>query len=93
MSEPLEERAKNAVRDVHRAATRHRDDSLHRAAVEISHMARELGHDPGPIADWRPCPVCGADPGAHCIQVPGTTWSMACIRNAPGNRTRWMATE
>ncbi|MDO3701023.1 hypothetical protein Q3W71_04930 [Micromonospora sp. C28SCA-DRY-2] len=71
MSEPAEERAKEAVRDVHRAATRHRDEGLHRAALEISRMARELGHDPGPIEDWRPCPVCGAEPGASCIQVPG----------------------
>ncbi|MFI7488061.1 hypothetical protein ACIBXA_06715 [Micromonospora echinaurantiaca] len=71
MAEPVEERAKDALRDVHRAATRHRDRGLHRTALEISHMARELGHDPGPIEDWRPCPVCGAEPGASCIQVPG----------------------
>ncbi|RLP98860.1 GNAT family N-acetyltransferase [Micromonospora sp. CV4] len=71
MSEPMEERAKNAVRDVHQAATRHQDDSLHQAAVEISRMAGELGHDPGSIEDWRSCPVCGAEPGALCISVPG----------------------
>ncbi|WP_328422452.1 hypothetical protein OG470_08545 [Micromonospora sp. NBC_00389] len=59
------------MRDVHRAAIRHRDDSLHQAAVEISRMARELGHDPGSIEDWRACPVCGAEPGASCIRVPG----------------------
>ncbi|MFI6256074.1 hypothetical protein OG423_13195 [Micromonospora zamorensis] len=69
--DPMEERAKSAVRKVHRAATRHQDDDLHQAAVEISRMAGELGHDPGSIEDWRRCPVCGAEPGALCIQVPG----------------------
>ena len=71
MSEGMEERWKNAVREVHLAALRHRDDSLHEAAKEISLVARHFGHDPGPIEDWRPCPVCGAEPGAQCVRVPG----------------------
>ncbi|MET8359353.1 hypothetical protein [Micromonospora sp. NPDC005171] len=70
-SEPREERAKKALRDVHRAATRYQDDNLHQAGMEISRMAQELGHGPGPIEDRRPCPVCEAEPEALCIHVPG----------------------
>ncbi|MEU0157178.1 hypothetical protein [Micromonospora fulviviridis] len=71
MSEPQGERAKSALREVHRAAVRHRDDKLHEAAKELSAVACELGFDAGPVEEWRSCPVCGAEPGAACIRVPG----------------------
>ncbi|WP_436970874.1 zinc finger domain-containing protein [Micromonospora coxensis] len=66
-----EKRGIEAVREIHKAATRYGDEDLHRAAKEISQIARELGNDPGPVQDWRPCPVCGAEPGRLCIRVPG----------------------
>ncbi|MET8833187.1 hypothetical protein ABZV78_04630 [Micromonospora sp. NPDC004540] len=65
------ERARQSVQQVHQAAIRHRDPSLHGVADEISEIAMMLGHDAGPVQEWRPCPVCGAQPGANCINTPG----------------------
>ncbi|MEG3632428.1 zinc finger domain-containing protein [Micromonospora palythoicola] len=65
------ERARRSVQQIHQAAVRHRDASLHELADEISEIAMMLGHDAGPVQEWRPCPVCGAQPGSHCIKLPG----------------------
>ncbi|MER7458000.1 hypothetical protein [Micromonospora sp. NPDC126480] len=65
------ERARRSVQQIHEAAVRHRDPVLHDLADEISEIAMMLGHDAGPVQEWRPCPVCGAQPGAHCINMPG----------------------
>jgi hypothetical protein len=64
-------RARQLVQCIHQAAIRHRDVSLHQLANELSEVALILGHDAGPVEDWRPCPVCGAEPGTQCIQKPG----------------------
>jgi hypothetical protein len=65
------ERARQAIQEIHQAAIRHRDKSLHELADEMSEVALILGRDAGPVQDWRPCPVCAAEPGAHCIHKPG----------------------
>ncbi|MGC1211664.1 MAG: hypothetical protein WA890_10435 [Micromonospora sp.] len=65
------ERARETVQEIHQAAVRHRDPTLHQLADEISEIALSLGHDAGPVQDWRPCPACGAEPGSHCINQPG----------------------
>ncbi|WP_439117683.1 zinc finger domain-containing protein [Micromonospora sicca] len=53
------------------AAVRHRDLELHHAADEIVRAAQAKDLDPGPVESYRPCPVCGAEPGQLCINVPG----------------------
>lgn len=63
--------ARDALQQIHQAAVKYRDNGLHQAAKEVARVARSLGQDPGPIETYRPCPVCGAEPGAHCISVPG----------------------
>ncbi|MEG3635872.1 zinc finger domain-containing protein, partial [Micromonospora palythoicola] len=65
------ERARRSIQQIHEAAVRHRDPALHDLADEISEIAMTLGHDAGPVQDWRPCPVCGAQPGSHCARLPG----------------------
>ncbi|MGW5671632.1 zinc finger domain-containing protein [Micromonospora sp. NPDC003776] len=50
---------------------RYRDDSLHQAARDITLAARSMGYELGPVEEFRPCPVCGAEPGALCIRTPG----------------------
>lgn len=65
------ERARESVQKIHQAAIRHRDPSLHQLADEISEVALTLGHDAGPVQERRACPVCGAEPGSHCIRKPG----------------------
>ncbi|MGR6319048.1 zinc finger domain-containing protein [Micromonospora soli] len=65
------ERARDTVQRIHQAAIRHRDPSLHELADQISQIALTLGHDAGAVQDWRPCPVCGAQPGSNCIRQPG----------------------
>lgn len=70
MSEPLE-LARNAIYRIHTAAVRHRDDSLHEAARDVTLAARAMGYELGPVEEYRPCPVCGAEPGAQCITKPG----------------------
>ncbi|WP_204335445.1 hypothetical protein, partial [Micromonospora sp. PPF5-6] len=65
------ERARQSVQEIHRAAVRHRDPRLHELADEISEIAMTLGHDAGPVQEWRPCPVCAAQPGSHCLNTPG----------------------
>ena len=70
MSEPTQV-ARDALQRIHLAAVKYRDDGLHQAAKEVTSVARSLGHDPGPIEAYRPCPVCNAEPGEHCIKVPG----------------------
>ncbi|WP_423790567.1 zinc finger domain-containing protein [Micromonospora globispora] len=70
MSEPLE-LARDAIRRVHKAAVRHRDDSLHHAAREITASARAMGYELGPVEEYRPCPACDAEPGEACITMPG----------------------
>ncbi|NES37415.1 hypothetical protein G3554_14750 [Micromonospora sp. PPF5-17] len=67
----LLERARQSVQKIHQAAVRHRDPSLHELADEISEVAMMLGHDAGPVQEWRPCPVRGAQPGSHCTNLPG----------------------
>lgn len=69
MAEPLE-LARDAIYRVHKAAVLHRDDSLHQAAREITFAARAMGYELGPVEEYRPCPVCGAEPGAACISKP-----------------------
>ncbi|GIJ80292.1 hypothetical protein SAMN05443287_101473 [Micromonospora phaseoli] len=65
------ERARQTVQEIHQAAVRHRDPRLHNLADEISEIAMMLGHDAGPVQEWRPCPVCGAEPASHCVNMPG----------------------
>ncbi|WBB66343.1 hypothetical protein [Micromonospora sp. WMMD812] len=65
------ELARDALQQIHRAAVRHRDPELHRAANQIVRAAMSHGLDPGPVESYRPCPVCGAEPGQLCINVPG----------------------
>lgn len=65
------ERARESIQQIHQAAVRHRDPTLHQAADEISEIALSLGHDAGPVQEWRPCPVCGAQPGSHCMKKAG----------------------
>ncbi|MFG3299272.1 hypothetical protein [Micromonospora chersina] len=65
------ERAREAVQKIHQAAVRHRDAGLHELADDISEVALALGHDAGPVQEWRACPVCGAEPGSNCILKPG----------------------
>ncbi|WP_420883953.1 zinc finger domain-containing protein [Micromonospora sp. CPCC 205547] len=64
------ERARESIQKIHQAAIRHRDPNLHQLADEISEIALTLGHDAGPVQEWRPCPVCGAEPGSHCLHQP-----------------------
>lgn len=64
-------RAREAVQKIHQAAVRHQDPHLHQLADDISEIALTLGHDAGPVQEWRACPVCGAEPGSHCIRKPG----------------------
>lgn len=70
MTEPLD-LARDAIRKIHRAAVVHRDESLHEAAREVTRAALALGYELGPVEEYRPCPVCGAEPGEHCIYKPG----------------------
>ncbi|WP_132347945.1 hypothetical protein [Micromonospora sp. 15K316] len=70
MTDPPE-RARRALRRIHEAAVRHRDLELHRAAEEIARSAQARELDPGPVESYRPCPVCGAEPGQLCINIPG----------------------
>lgn len=70
MSEPLEH-ARNAIYRTHKAAVRHRDASLHEAGREVTLAARAMGYELGPVEEYRPCPVCGAEPGADCVKRPG----------------------
>ncbi|WP_455644341.1 zinc finger domain-containing protein [Micromonospora chersina] len=65
------ERARESVQKIHQAAVRHRDPGLHELADDISEVALTLGHDAGPVQEWRACPVCGAEPGSNCIRKPG----------------------
>ncbi|WP_423790555.1 zinc finger domain-containing protein [Micromonospora globispora] len=64
-------RARESVQKIHQAAIRHRDPGLHQLADEISEVALTLGHDAGPVQEWRACPVCGAEPGSNCVRTPG----------------------
>ncbi|WP_425293430.1 zinc finger domain-containing protein [Micromonospora cremea] len=63
--------ARSALERIHKAAVRHRDPELHHAAADIVRAAQARGLDPGPVESYRPCPVCGAEPGQLCINVPG----------------------
>ncbi|WP_439118291.1 zinc finger domain-containing protein [Micromonospora sicca] len=65
------ELARSALQRIHMAAVRHRDLELHHAADEIVRAAQAKDLDPGPVESYRPCPVCGAEPGQLCINVPG----------------------
>lgn len=65
------ELARRALQRIHQAAVRHRDLELHHAAEDIVRAARARGLDPGPVESYRPCPVCGAEPGQLCINLPG----------------------
>ncbi|MGV9804003.1 zinc finger domain-containing protein [Micromonospora chersina] len=65
------QRARESVQKIHQAAVRHRDPGLHELADDISEVALALGHDAGPVQEWRACPVCGAEPGSNCIRKPG----------------------
>ncbi|MGY0005921.1 zinc finger domain-containing protein [Micromonospora sp. I033] len=70
MTDPSE-RARSALQQIHEAAVRHRDLELHHAADDIVQAAQARGLDPGPVESYRPCPVCGAEPGQLCVSVPG----------------------
>ncbi|MFI6265830.1 hypothetical protein [Micromonospora sp. NPDC051006] len=70
MTDPSE-LARSALQRIHRAAVKYRDLELHHAADEIVRAALARGLDPGPVESYRACPVCGAEPGQLCINVPG----------------------
>lgn len=70
MAEPLE-LARDAIRNIHRAAVTHGDPSLHEAAREVTRAAIAMGYQLGPVEEYRPCPVCEAEPGQLCISIPG----------------------
>ncbi|WP_425413485.1 zinc finger domain-containing protein [Micromonospora rhizosphaerae] len=65
------ELARSALQRIHKAAVRHRDLELHHAADDIVRAAQAHGLDPGPVESYRSCPVCGAEPGQLCVNVPG----------------------
>ncbi|GAB3175127.1 hypothetical protein GCM10027259_16090 [Micromonospora palomenae] len=65
------ELGRSALQRIHKAAVRHRDLELHRAADDIVRAAQARGLDPGSVESYRPCPVCGAEPGQLCMSVPG----------------------
>ncbi|WP_435820556.1 zinc finger domain-containing protein [Micromonospora purpureochromogenes] len=67
----LGELARRALQRIHQAAVRHRDPELHHAADDIARAAQARDLDPGPVESYRPCPVCGAEPGQLCMSVPG----------------------
>ncbi|MFB9238851.1 hypothetical protein ACFFWC_25540 [Plantactinospora siamensis] len=65
------ERARELIMETHEIAVRYGDERLHQIADQMSELAMRLGHDAGPVEEWRPCPVCGAEPEQHCRFVPG----------------------
>ncbi|WP_442933856.1 zinc finger domain-containing protein [Micromonospora sp. CPCC 206171] len=64
------ELARSALQRIHQAAVRHRDLELHHAADDIVRAAQARGLDTGSVESYRPCPVCGAEPGQLCMSVP-----------------------